>query len=70
MFSVMALTAKIGLCFWALACFRESTYPENDDFSSKAFIETEDENALSVIRSSKTNSRQSSPRSDKKDIMH
>jgi len=67
MFSVMALIAKIGLCFWALACLHDSTYPENDDFSSEASIETEDENALSVIRSSKTNSKQSSPRSDKKD---
>jgi len=62
MFSVMAFIAKIGLCFWVLACIHGSTFLEGDDLPA---VE-EDENALSVILSSKTNSKQSSPRSDKK----
>jgi len=62
MFSVMAIISKIGLCFWVLACIHGSTFLEGDDIP----VVEEDENALSVILSSKTNSKQSSPRSDKK----
>jgi bacteriorhodopsin len=66
MFSIMGLIAKVGLSFWVLACLHESTNPENDNFFLETSLERE-ENALSVIRSSKSNSNHSSPRSDKKD---
>jgi hypothetical protein len=65
MYSVMALIAKIGLCMWVMACLHGSTYLEDaDDIPTPALLFEGEENALSVIQNSKSNSKQSSPRRD------
>lgn len=63
MFSVMSIIAKIGLSMWVMACLHGSTFLEDgDDIPTPALLFEGEENALSVIQNSKSNSKQSSPR--------
>lgn len=55
-YSVMAMIAKIGLCLWVFVCLHAGPYLE--PMSASMY---EEENALSAVYASKTNSNQSSP---------
>jgi sensory rhodopsin len=58
LFSVMAMIAKIGLCAWVMLCLQEE-FPEDSPCRTPPHLEPE--NALSMVRLSKTNSTQSTP---------
>jgi sensory rhodopsin len=65
-YSITAIIAKIGFCVWVLLCLSEfsSTTPEDLSSSdaSPPMEGLEDENALSIVHASRTNSNYSSPR--------